>query len=73
MFLSHVMSVAREEFRELSFRAYVTRQMVLMAQNKTRTDDWLSDIVMFKTEEERDNADEVAKDVIRRAGLVVRT
>ena len=59
--------------RELAYRIYVTDTIMMMSQSQGRTDRFFDrlEIVDGKRSVDKRSGDEIAADVINRAGLVV--
>lgn len=72
VFFMFVIDVAKRDAIEKSYRAYVTKQLVAMANHKTLAADWLSDIIEPKAEQATKDGDSIVREVVGKAGLVVR-
>jgi hypothetical protein len=57
----------QRENEQLSYMAYMTDQMMLLGQGKTRSDRWIESVLPHMRDER--TAEDIIQDVTRRMGL----
>lgn len=68
--MRYVIARLEDETREMAYRIYVTKSLQLAPQGKALTINY-TDILKPAPEEEQKTGEEIAIDIIKRAGLII--